>query len=161
MESNGVGRILRWPSSFLALMYMHFILVIQLNTDLGAAVKGFWICKSGPKSVDFKTIPDRFNHQIREETQLWGRVPVVGFGGRRAMWQGMWVTCRNWEQPQFYSCKEQFCQQPLDRRLWASDEAAILANPFSSALGDLEWEPTKSCPDFWPTGTVRLSNGVV
>ena len=61
MESNGVGRILRWPSSFLALVYIHFIPVIQLNTDLGAAVKGFWICNSGPKSIGFQTIPGRLN----------------------------------------------------------------------------------------------------
>ena len=36
-------------------------LVIQSLFNLGAAVKGFCICNSGPKSVGFQTIPGRLN----------------------------------------------------------------------------------------------------
>ena len=50
-----VGRILSWPLNFHPLMYTHFLPVIQANTNLGTAVKGFCKNNYGPKLVALKT----------------------------------------------------------------------------------------------------------
>lgn len=50
-----VGRIARWPITFLApgVHYIHF-LVVPSNPNLDTAGKGFFRCNKEPKSDDFK-----------------------------------------------------------------------------------------------------------
>lgn len=46
--------IRRWSQDFQSLVYPHLLPVIQLNANLGAAMKGFYRYNSSPKSVDLK-----------------------------------------------------------------------------------------------------------